>query len=89
MAACGQLDRAMPLDALLTALTALLRRLGPEVAADLLGADAAMLAPLLGAAARPRPLPVLADSMLGPAVLYAALARVLGRLAASGARWWW
>ncbi len=29
-ASCGQLDRAMPLDAVLTALTALLRRLGPE-----------------------------------------------------------
>ena len=84
MAACGQLDRAMPLDALLTALASLLRRLGPEATADLLGADAPMLAPLLGAAPGPRPPPVLADSMLGPAVLYAALARVLGRLAERG-----
>ena len=31
-----------------------------------------------------QPLPVLADSMLGPAVLYGALARVLGRLAERG-----
>ncbi len=47
-----------------------------------------MLAPLLGpahgAVREPRPLPVLADSMLGPAVFYAALTRVLGRLSARG-----
>ncbi len=85
MAPCGPLDRAMPLDALLTALAGLLRRLGPEVSTDVLGSDAAVLAPVLGTAASagtgPRPLPALADSMLGPAVLYAALVRVLGRLA--------
>ncbi len=84
MASCGQLDQSMPLDALLGALTSLLRRLGPEAAADLLGADAAMLAPLLGTAPGLRPLPVLADSVLGPAALYAALVRVLGRLAERG-----
>jgi len=84
MASCGQLDRTMPLDALLTALGALLRRLGPEAASDLLDADVTMLAPLLGGASSPRPLPMLADSMLGPAVLYAALVRVLGRLAERG-----
>jgi len=84
MASCGQLDRAMPLDALLAALASLLRRLGPEATADLLGADAPMLAPLLGAAPGPQPSPVLADSMLGPAVLYAALERVLGRLTERG-----
>jgi DNA-binding SARP family transcriptional activator len=84
MASCGQLDRAMPLDALLGALASLLRRRGADAASDLLGADAAMLAPLLGAAPGPRPLPGLADSPLGPAVLYAALARVLGRLAERG-----
>jgi DNA-binding SARP family transcriptional activator len=84
MAPCGQLDRAMPLDALLTALTSLLRRLGPEAAADLLGADAPVLAPLLGGPPGPRPSPALADGMLGPAVLYAALERVLGRLTERG-----
>jgi DNA-binding SARP family transcriptional activator len=84
MASCGQLDRAMPLDALLSALTSLLRRLGPEATADLMGTDAPMLEPLLGAAPGPRPLPELADSVLGPAVLYAALARVLGRLGERG-----
>jgi DNA-binding SARP family transcriptional activator len=80
-AVCGPLDRALPLDAVGTALAARLRELGPELTADLLDADAAILAPLLNVAPGPRPLPMLADSMLGPAVLYAALARVLGRLA--------
>ncbi len=83
MASCGQLDRALPLDALLSALTALLRRLGPEATAGLLGTDAAILAPLLGPLPGPR-LAVLTDSTLGPAVLYAALVRVLGRLASRG-----
>ncbi|HTT51094.1 MAG TPA: BTAD domain-containing putative transcriptional regulator [Streptosporangiaceae bacterium] len=80
LAPCGPLDRAMPLDALLTALAALLHRLGPELAADVLGSDTAVLSPVLGAAPGPRPVLALADSMLGPAVLYAALVRVLGRL---------
>jgi AAA ATPase domain/Bacterial transcriptional activator domain len=91
MASCGQLDRAMPLDALLSAVSALLRRFGPDATADLLGPDALTLAPLLGlnpswGSARPgtRPEPVLADSMLGPAVLYAALVRVAGRIAKRG-----
>jgi DNA-binding SARP family transcriptional activator/tetratricopeptide (TPR) repeat protein len=80
MASCGPLDRSLPLDALLTALAGLLRELGPDVTADLLDADAAILAPLLGAAPSRRAPPMLADIMLGPAVLYAALVRVLGRL---------
>ena len=108
LASCGQLDRAMPLDALLSALSALLRRLGPEVAADVLGRDALTLTALLGVALdpagtpepskprtrreprAPRPAsatgfgPILADAMLGPAVLYAALVRVAVRLARRG-----
>jgi tetratricopeptide (TPR) repeat protein len=84
MASCGQLDQAMPLDALLRALSVLLRRAGPGVTADLLGSDAMTLAPVLGAEPGPRSQPVLADSMLGPAVLYAALVRVIGRLAERG-----
>jgi DNA-binding SARP family transcriptional activator len=94
LASCGQLDRAMPLDALLAALSALLRRLGPDVTADLLGPDAMTLTALLGAApAGARPArnagssgteQILADSMLGPAVLYAALVRVVSRLAQRG-----
>ena len=87
---CSQLDQAMPLDALLAALASLLRRLGPDATTDLLGQDASMLTPLLGVgpAGPPgpgsRPEPVLADSMLGPAVLYAALVRVIGRIAEGG-----
>ena len=94
LASCGQLDRAMPLDALLAALSALLRRLGPDATADLLGPDAVTLTALLGsppeAPAGPRPArnpgteQILADSMLGPAVLYAALVRVVARLAQRG-----
>jgi DNA-binding SARP family transcriptional activator/tetratricopeptide (TPR) repeat protein len=89
VASCGQLDRVMPLDALLSALSALLRRLGPDTTADLLGPDALTLASLLGVAldpAGPRRAPILADSMLGPAVLYAALVRVMARLAGRGPR---
>ncbi|MGD0067809.1 MAG: BTAD domain-containing putative transcriptional regulator, partial [Streptosporangiaceae bacterium] len=87
LASCGQLDRAMPLDAVLAALSALLRRLGPDITADLLGPDAMTLTALLGSAldpAGPRPAEteqILANSMLGPAVLYAALVRVMARLA--------
>jgi DNA-binding SARP family transcriptional activator len=93
LAPCGPLDRSMPLDALLTALAALLRRSGQEAAATLMDADAPILAPLLGTAAGPgqpsqpgqlSQLTGLADSMLGPAVLYAALTRVLRRLTEAG-----
>ena len=84
IASCGPLDRSLPLDALLTALAALLRELEPGVTADILAADVAILAPLLNMApgARPKGVPpTLADSMLGPAVLYSALVRALSRLA--------
>ncbi len=83
LALCGPLDHSLPLDALLTTLAGLLRELGPGVTADLLGDDATILAPLLGADPRTpsrRAPPVLADSTLGPAVLYAALVRLLRRL---------
>jgi len=81
IASCGPLDGSMPLDAMLMALAGLLRGLGPDTAADVLGADAALLEPLLNLAPGPRLPPMLADSMLGPAVLYSALVRALGRLA--------
>ncbi len=84
IASCGPLDRSLPLDALLAALAGLLRGLGPDATADILGADAAILAPLLNLAPGPRVKvapPLLADSMLGPAVLYSALVRAFGRLA--------
>jgi DNA-binding SARP family transcriptional activator/tetratricopeptide (TPR) repeat protein len=81
IASCGPLDRSLPLDALLTALAARLRELEPGITADILGPDAAILAPLLNMAPGPRPTPMLADSMLGPVVLYSALVRALSRLA--------
>jgi DNA-binding SARP family transcriptional activator/tetratricopeptide (TPR) repeat protein len=87
LASCGPLDRSLPLDALLTALAALLRELEPGVSADILGTDTAILAPLLNMTPSPRlkgakgTTPTLAESMLGPAVLYSALVRALGRLA--------
>ena len=83
-ASCGPLDRSLPLDALLTALAALLRELEPGVSADILGGDVTLLAPLLNLTPGPRlkgTPPMLADGMLGPAVLYLALVRLLGRLA--------
>jgi tetratricopeptide (TPR) repeat protein len=87
MASCGPLDAAMPLDALLGALAELLRRVGPDAGAGLLGEDAPRLAPLLGAVplgSGSPPVPVPADGLLGPAVLYAALVRVIARLARAG-----
>ena len=84
VAACGPLDRALPLDALVNALAAQLRRLGTEAATDILGADEPLLAPLLGTSTSPRPLPLVSESVLGPAVLYAAIVRVLRRLAGRG-----
>ena len=93
MAACGPLDRSLPLDAMLTALTTRLRELGPEESAAVLGTDAVLLAPALNLAPGPPfsavngitgvtgTAPMLADSMLGPGVLYSALVRALGRLA--------
>src|SRR5206468_3110516 len=62
-------------------LAALRRGLGPGPAAEVLDADAPLLGPLLNLAPGPRLPPMLADSMLGPAVLYSALVRALGRLA--------
>jgi DNA-binding SARP family transcriptional activator/tetratricopeptide (TPR) repeat protein len=88
IASCGPLDRSLPLDAVLTALAGRLRELGPEESAALLGTDAALLAPALNLTTGTRGVkgvkgttPLLADSMLGPGMLYSALVRALGRLA--------
>ena len=72
---CGPLDRAAPLDVLLSALAADLREVDTSA---LLGADAAVLAPLLGTA---EPTTRSVDPALGPAVLYGAVSRVIGRIA--------
>ena len=82
MAACGPLDRSLPLDAVLAATAARLRELGHEESAAILGPDAPLLAPVLNVTPGIQgPVAMLADSMLGPGVLYAALVRALSRLA--------
>ena len=81
LATCRPLDRAAPLDVVLTALGDHLRGL-PDPA-PVLGPDAPTLAPLLGAgASRPDFPPV--DPSLGPSVLYAAVTSVLTRVAGEG-----
>ncbi len=55
IASCGPLDRSMPLDALLTALAALLRGLGPAAAADAGGQHAGPGGALLGPGPGARP----------------------------------
>ena len=72
---CGPLDRTAPLDVVLSALAT---DLADADAGSLLGVDAAVLAPLLGAA---EPTLRSVDPALGPAVLYGAVTRVLGRIA--------
>jgi len=78
---CAELGRSAPLDPLLGALAACLRSLGPEQARDVLGADAPVMAPLVGFAAAGSAPPLLADGVVGPTLVYSALASVLGRLA--------
>lgn len=77
---CRPLDRAAPLDVVLSAIAAHQRDQNPQDADGelLVGADAAVLAPLLGSAA---PAARTVDPALGPSVLYGALTRVLGRIA--------
>lgn len=95
-ATCGELDAAVPLDALLVALGAALRDAGPARAAEALGGEAGLLGPLLGTghstghgggdgdggAHDGEVAPTLADRGLEPAVLFAAVVRVLQRMAA-------
>jgi len=81
---CGELGRSAPLEPLLSVLAAHLRELPDQQAADILGAEAALLAPLLGFAAAGSIPPLLADGVVGPTLLFTAIASVLGRLASTG-----
>lgn len=72
---CRPLDRTAPLDVVLSAIGVHLQDADRE---GLLGSDAVVLAPLLGSAA---PAARSVDPALGPAVLYGAVTRVLGRIA--------
>lgn len=77
---CGPLDAASPLDVVLVALGEHLRRTGDRD--RLLGEDAVVLGPLIDPGSQlPGAPPTAADPVLGPATLYAALTRVLARIA--------
>jgi len=79
--ACDELGRALPLQPLLDVVDALVRQSGPD---DVLGADVAVLGPLLGAQAgpaEPAQLAALTDPGAGQALLFAALFSVLRRQA--------
>jgi len=81
---CGALDRAAPLDVVLTAIGGHLR--GSADAEALLGPESGVLAPLLGLSAAAAGEPRAVDPALGPATLFAAVTAVLGRIAgATGA----
>jgi len=81
---CGELGRTAPLDPVLVPLAAHLRGLGRERSGDILAAEAPLLAPLLGLSAAATMPTLLADGIVGPTLLYAALATVVERLAETG-----
>jgi DNA-binding SARP family transcriptional activator/tetratricopeptide (TPR) repeat protein len=81
---CGQPGSTAPLDPILVPLREFLRAMGDERTTEVLGADSAVVAPLLGLTpASSIPL-ALADGTVGPSLLYGALAAVVSRLAESG-----
>ncbi|HEX7525809.1 MAG TPA: BTAD domain-containing putative transcriptional regulator, partial [Gaiellaceae bacterium] len=82
-ARCAELDRALPLQVMLDALSAGLRELDDAGAATMLGPDAALLAPLLQRTedATDGPVGALADAETGRLALFAALLAVVRRLA--------
>ena len=80
-AACSALDRAVPLDALMVAIGTHLHAAGSSRTVEVLAGDAGLLAPMLGLSDGAAPARVLTDGPAGPAVLFAALLRVLQRLA--------
>jgi DNA-binding SARP family transcriptional activator/tetratricopeptide (TPR) repeat protein len=79
--ACGPVDRALPLDGLLAAIGTHLRAAGPEVTAEVLGAESELLGPMLGLAGGVAGSPALTEGVVGPFVLFAAVLRLLQRLA--------
>ncbi len=79
-----ELGRTLPLQPLLDAVSALVRRAGTGGAAQILGPDIAVLGPLLGAQTEPAgnaQLAALTDPGAGQALLFAALFSVLRRQA--------
>ncbi len=81
---CGELGLTAPLDPLVVPLAAHLRRLDVERLHEVLDVDASLLSPVLGLSAAATMPPVLADGIVGPSLLYGALAGVVERLAERG-----
>jgi len=81
---CGDVGLTAPLDPLIVPLSEHLHRLDDERLQEMLGADASLLAPLLGLSAAATMPALLADGIVGPSLLYGALAGVLARLAERG-----
>jgi len=80
--ACDELGRSLPLQPLLDAVQALVRSAGSGGAKVVLGPDAAVLGPLIGAQTEPvgaAQLAALTDAGAGQALLFAALFSVLRR----------
>ena len=79
-ATCGPLDRALPLDGLLAAIGAHLRAAGPELTAEVLGAESELLGAMLGLAGGAAAPQSLAEGVVGPFVLFETVLRLLQRL---------
>jgi DNA-binding SARP family transcriptional activator/tetratricopeptide (TPR) repeat protein len=80
--ACDELGRTLPLQPILDAIEALVRSAGSARILEILGADVAVLGPLLGTPAEPvltSQLAALTDPVAGQALLFAALFSVLRR----------
>lgn len=84
---CGPLDRSVPLDALFVALAEHLMKIDRDEADVVLGAEGALLRPLLGLEpledGRENPM-LLTDASATPALLHRALGSVLPRLSTGG-----
>ena len=81
---CGELGLTAPLDPLVVPLAAHLRSLDEARLRDVLDVDASLLAPVLGLSAAATMPPALADGIVGPTLLFSALAGVVARLAERG-----
>jgi DNA-binding SARP family transcriptional activator/tetratricopeptide (TPR) repeat protein len=84
---CDELERSLPLQAVLDALDDHITAVGPDAAETLLGSDQPVLARLLAGASEPahgRAPPAIPEDVVGPNLLFGALLSVLGRTAADG-----
>jgi len=81
---CGDAGATAPLDPIIVPLAEYVRRLDDDRVQEMLGVDASLLAPLLGLSAAATMPALLADGIVGPSLLYSALAQVFARLAERG-----